>query len=141
MQGTVRGVDRSRIALQLSNGQQVALAYDQQTTVAYQNQRYEVANLEPGDQVTAAIQEIVRLFKDGKSEAVRLHAARAVLSELMAVSSYAALKGRMAELERIVQDGSRSAVPGTAPGPDPSVDPDGPPADGPSGEEGPRCPA
>jgi hypothetical protein len=57
VQGTVRGVDQTRIALQLTNGQQVALAYDRQTTVAYQNQRYAVANLEPGDQVTAAVQE------------------------------------------------------------------------------------
>jgi hypothetical protein len=53
----VRGVDQSRIALQLTNGQQVALGYDQQTTVAYQNQRYAVSNLEPGDQITAAVQE------------------------------------------------------------------------------------
>jgi hypothetical protein len=57
VQGTVRGVDQSRLALQLTNGQQVALAYDRQTTVTYQNQRYAVANLEPGDQVTAAVQE------------------------------------------------------------------------------------
>jgi hypothetical protein len=57
VQGTVRGVDRSRLALQLTNGQQVAFAYDQQTTVTYQNQRYAVTNLEPGDQVTAAVQE------------------------------------------------------------------------------------
>ena len=57
VQGTVRGVDQTRIALQLTNGQQVALVYDRQTTVAYQNQRYAVANLEPGDQVTAAVQE------------------------------------------------------------------------------------
>jgi hypothetical protein len=57
VQGTVRGVDQSRLALQLTNGQQVALAYDRQTTVTYQNQRYAVTNLEPGDQVTAAVQE------------------------------------------------------------------------------------
>jgi hypothetical protein len=57
VQGTVRGVDQNRIALRLTNGQQVALAYDRQTTVAYQNQRYAVADLEPGDQVTAAVQE------------------------------------------------------------------------------------
>ena len=57
VQGTVRGVDQSRLALRLTNGQQVALAYDRQTTVTYQNQRYAVANLEPGDQVTAAVQE------------------------------------------------------------------------------------
>lgn len=57
VRGTVRGVDQRRIALQLTDGQQVALAYDQQTTVEYQSRRYEVANLEPGDRVTALVQE------------------------------------------------------------------------------------
>ena len=57
VRGTVRGVDQRRIALQLTDGQQVALAYDQQTTVEYQSRRYEVANLEPGDRVTALVQQ------------------------------------------------------------------------------------
>ena len=57
VQGTVRGVDQSRIALQLTDGQQVAFTYDQQTTVTYQDRRYAVSNLEPGDQVTAAVQQ------------------------------------------------------------------------------------
>lgn len=57
VQGTVRGVDQRRIALQLTDGQQVAFAYDQRTTVSYQDRRYAVENLEPGDQVTAAVQE------------------------------------------------------------------------------------
>lgn len=56
VQGTVRNVGQRQISLQLTDGQQVALAYDQQTTVSYQNQRYAVSNLEPGDQVTAAVQ-------------------------------------------------------------------------------------
>jgi hypothetical protein len=57
VQGTVRGVGQNQISLQLTDGQQVALAYDQQTTVSYQNQNYAVSNLEPGDQVTAAVQQ------------------------------------------------------------------------------------
>lgn len=57
VQGTVRNVGQRQISLQLTDGQQVALAYDQQTTVSYQNQRYAVSNLEPGDQVTAAVQQ------------------------------------------------------------------------------------
>src|SRR5262249_21978982 len=52
------------------------------------------------DNATVAVDEIVRLVKDAASEAVRLQAARAVLAELMAVSNYAALEGRMAEAER-----------------------------------------
>jgi hypothetical protein len=83
-----------------------------------------------------AIKEIVRLLKDGKSESVRLQAARAVLADLMAVSSYAALNGRMAELERMVREKSQPptpADPSPAPGLPSSVagpqsDPSGPPA-------------
>jgi hypothetical protein len=52
------------------------------------------------DNATAAADEIARLFREASSEAVRLQAARAVLAELMVVSSYAALEGRMAEVER-----------------------------------------
>jgi hypothetical protein len=51
------------------------------------------------DNATAAVDEIVRLVKEAASEAVRLQAARSVLAELMVVSSYAALEGRMVELE------------------------------------------
>ena len=47
--GTVMNVSQSQITLQLQDGQQVALAYDQQTTVVYQNRSYQVANLERGD--------------------------------------------------------------------------------------------
>jgi hypothetical protein len=50
-------VDQSRIALQLADGQQVALQYDQRTTVSYQGQNYAVSNLEAGDRVTVAVQE------------------------------------------------------------------------------------
>jgi hypothetical protein len=57
------------------------------------------------DNATAAVDEIVRLVKDAASEAVRLQAARAVLADLMTVSSYAALEGRMAAVERRIADG------------------------------------
>ena len=56
--GTVRGVDtrNQQIVLQLSDGQNAALFYDNQTSVVYQNQNYPVTSLEAGDQVTARIQ-------------------------------------------------------------------------------------
>jgi len=57
--GTVQGVDTrsQQIVLTATNGQQVALLYDQQTQVTYQNRSYAVANLERGDRVTARIQQ------------------------------------------------------------------------------------
>jgi hypothetical protein len=56
--GTVQGVDTraQQIVLQLSNGQSVGLAYDNQTQVVYQNQNYPVTALERGDRVTARVQ-------------------------------------------------------------------------------------
>lgn len=56
--GTVLGVDaRARqVGLRLSNGQTLVLAYDGQTQVIYQNQRYAVTALERGDEVTARVQ-------------------------------------------------------------------------------------
>jgi hypothetical protein len=56
--GVVQGVDtRNRqIGLQQSNGQTVAIAYDNQTQVVYNNQSYPVTSLDRGDQVTARIQ-------------------------------------------------------------------------------------
>ena len=56
--GIVQGVDtRNRqIGLQQSNGQTVAIAYDNQTQVVYNNQSYPVTSLDRGDQVTARIQ-------------------------------------------------------------------------------------
>ena len=56
--GAILGVDTraQQISLQLSNGQTAVLAYDDQTTVTYQNQNYPVTALERGDQVTARIQ-------------------------------------------------------------------------------------
>ena len=57
--GIVRQVDsrNQQLALQQSNGQTVALVYDNRTKVVYQNREYTVANLENGDQVTARVQQ------------------------------------------------------------------------------------
>jgi hypothetical protein len=57
--GIVQGVDTrsQQIVLQATNGQQIALSFDQQTQVTYQNRSYAVGNLERGDRVTARIQQ------------------------------------------------------------------------------------
>jgi hypothetical protein len=57
--GTIQRVDSryQQIALNQSNGQQVAVTYDNNTKVVYQNQTYSVASLEYGDRVTARIQQ------------------------------------------------------------------------------------
>ena len=57
--GTVQGVDTrsQRLVLRQSNGQDVALAFDNRTQVIYQNQQYAVTNLDRGDVVTARIQD------------------------------------------------------------------------------------
>jgi exosome complex RNA-binding protein Csl4 len=56
--GHVEGVDTrtQQIVIQASDGQRVALSYDNQTAVVYQNQNYPVTALERGDQVTARVQ-------------------------------------------------------------------------------------
>jgi hypothetical protein len=58
--GTVRGVNTqsSFLTLQQSNGQDVDLQYDNQTRVVYQNQTYTVTSLDPGDQVSARVQQL-----------------------------------------------------------------------------------
>lgn len=58
--GTVRGVNTqsSFLTLQQSNGQDVDLQYDNQTRVVYQNQAYSVTSLDPGDQVSARVQQL-----------------------------------------------------------------------------------
>lgn len=55
--GSVRSLDTrsQQIAIQQSNGQTVALEYDNRTQVVYQNQNYPVNSLEYGDQVTARV--------------------------------------------------------------------------------------
>ena len=59
-QGLIRGVDTrsQQISLQLTNGQTVALAYDNQTKVVYQNQLYAVSNLESGDEVVLRVRDV-----------------------------------------------------------------------------------
>jgi hypothetical protein len=55
--GTIRGVDtrNQQITLQQSNGQSVALAFDNNTRVVYENRNYAVTNLEYGDEVVARV--------------------------------------------------------------------------------------
>ena len=56
--GTVRSVDtrNSQISVDQSNGQSVAVGYDQNTKVVYQNKLYAITNLEAGDQINVRIQ-------------------------------------------------------------------------------------
>jgi hypothetical protein len=58
LSGSVRAVDtrNQQISVQQSNGQSIAVLYDQNTKVVYQNRLYTVSNLEAGDQVVARIQ-------------------------------------------------------------------------------------
>jgi hypothetical protein len=51
----------------------------------------------------AAAEAITGLVRGAASEAVKLQAARAVLADLMAVSDYAALEDRLAEVERRIR--------------------------------------
>jgi hypothetical protein len=57
--GTIRAVNTqsSSLTLQQSNGQNVALQFDDQTSVGYQNQSYPVTALERGDQVAAFVEQ------------------------------------------------------------------------------------
>jgi len=57
--GTIQSVDTrsQQVGITQSNGQTVAVRYDNQTRVIYQNQLYTVVNLETGDQVVARIQD------------------------------------------------------------------------------------
>jgi len=57
VQGAIRGVDtrNQQITLQQSNGENVALRYDNNTRVVYQSQVYAVGNLEYGDEVVARV--------------------------------------------------------------------------------------
>jgi hypothetical protein len=57
--GTIQGIDtrNQQIGLTQSNGQTVAIVYDNQTQVSFQNKSYPVTSLERGDQVTARIQQ------------------------------------------------------------------------------------
>jgi hypothetical protein len=59
-EGAVRAVDTrtQQVSLQLPDGQNVALGYDQQTKVVYQNQLYAVTNLESGDRVIVRVRQV-----------------------------------------------------------------------------------
>ena len=58
LSGVVTGVDTraQTVSIQQSNGQTVAVSYDNQTRVIYNNQQYAVTSLERGDEVTAELQ-------------------------------------------------------------------------------------
>lgn len=60
VEGTILSVDtRNQVVnLRQSNGQSVALRYDNQTQVVYQNRNYTVTDLENGDLVTATVQTV-----------------------------------------------------------------------------------
>lgn len=60
LSGYVQGVDtRNRqIGIQQSNGQTIAVSYDNNTQVIYNNRSYPVTSLENGDQVTLRIQQL-----------------------------------------------------------------------------------
>lgn len=60
LSGYVQGVDtRNRqIGIQQSNGQTIAVSYDNNTQVLYNNQNYPVTSLENGDQVTLRVQQL-----------------------------------------------------------------------------------
>lgn len=59
LSGSVQGVNTQsqQIGIQQSNGQTIAVSYDNNTQVVYQNQNYSPTSLERGDQVTANIQD------------------------------------------------------------------------------------
>jgi hypothetical protein len=59
----------------------------------------------------AAADRIAHLAQGAASESVQLQAARAVLSDLMSVSNYAALEERLTEVERRIAD-RQAAEPG-----------------------------
>lgn len=55
--GSVRSIDarNQQISVQQSNGQSVAVLYDQNTKVVYQSKLYAVSDMDPGDQIVARI--------------------------------------------------------------------------------------
>lgn len=58
--GSVQFVDtrNQQVTVTQSNGQQVALSYDNSTSVVFNNQNYPITSLERGDQVTARVQQL-----------------------------------------------------------------------------------
>jgi hypothetical protein len=60
VQGSVQTVDTRnlQVVITQSNGQQIALSYDNATNVVFNNQNYPITSLERGDQVTARVQQL-----------------------------------------------------------------------------------
>jgi hypothetical protein len=56
-----------------------------------------------------AVRTLERLMESGTGESVRLGAARAILSELVAIGNWADLEKRFCELEKRVNDGQPSS--------------------------------
>ncbi|MBA3646660.1 MAG: hypothetical protein H0W63_10855 [Gemmatimonadaceae bacterium] len=58
--GTVQNVDtrNQQVVIAQSNGQQVALSFDNSTNVVFNNQNYQITSLQRGDQVTARVQQL-----------------------------------------------------------------------------------
>jgi exosome complex RNA-binding protein Csl4 len=58
--GSVQNVDtrNQQVIIAQTNGQQVALSYDNSTNVVFNNQNYQVTSLERGDHVTARVQQL-----------------------------------------------------------------------------------
>jgi hypothetical protein len=58
--GTVQSVDtrNQQVIVNQSNGQAIALGYDNSTSVVFNNQNYSVTSLERGDQITAVVQQL-----------------------------------------------------------------------------------
>src|SRR5262249_54418594 len=111
---------KTELALAVASGQSVAAwararevpertAYSWAATSAFKAtvERYRIRFVDRAigrlaRRATQAVEEIVTLSQTAKSEAVKLAAARAVLSELAGVTSHAAMQHQLAELrERI----------------------------------------
>jgi len=99
-EGAIRAVDArsQQISLQLSNGQTVALAYDNQTKVVYQNQLYAVSNLESGDQVVLRVRDV----GNGTYYTDSIHVTRSVSSSGSSGSSanVQSLQGTVRQIDR-----------------------------------------
>ena len=60
--------------------------------------------------VNWAANGIVKLARDAESESVRLAALRAIFSNMMAISEFAGLEGRMAQIEEKLRDEAGNAA-------------------------------
>jgi exosome complex RNA-binding protein Csl4 len=100
--GAIRGVDTraQQISLQQSNGQSVALTYDNQTKVVYQNQLYSVTSLESGDQVNARVQQLQNGAYYADSVAVTQPVGGSVSTGGSASSNVQSLQGTVRQIDR-----------------------------------------